>query len=204
MTAYRALVFDLGKVVFDLSFDRVFRSWATASNASYDALKSTFQFDELFDQFERDEITPAAFRAIVCTRLGVTLTNPQFDRGWSALYLDVYPGVEALLARLRQRYRLVALTNTNSLHSRVWPAKYATALRPFERVFCSHELGARKPEARAYRPVLDYLHVEPHQVVFLDDNPDNVRGAENLGLQGVVVTSCAQMSAALRTLGVLD
>jgi glucose-1-phosphatase len=203
MTAYKALVFDLGKVVFDLSFDRVFHAWATAANAPHDALQSTFRFDALFDQFERNEITPAAFRAAVCARLGVTLTDPQFDQGWSALYLDVYPGVEALLARLHQRYRLVALTNTNALHHRVWPAKYAAVLRHFERVFCSHELGARKPEAEAYRPVLDHLQVAPHQIVFLDDSSNNVRGAEHLGLHGIVVTSCAQMSAALRALGVV-
>lgn len=204
MTACKALVFDLGKVVFDLSFDRVFQAWATASNAPYDALKSAFTFDALFDQFERNEIAPAAFRAAVCARLGMTLTDPQFDAGWSALYLDVYPGVATLLARLARRYRLVALINTNALHARVWPAKYAAALRPFERVFCSHELGARKPEARTYRPVLDYLQAAPHEVVFLDDSPDNVRGAESLGLTGIVVTSCAQMRAALRALGVRE
>ena len=104
MTAYKALVFDLGKVVFDLSFDRVFQSWATASNAPYDALKSMFKFDALFERFERNEIAPVAFRAALCDRLGLTLTDPQFDEGWSALYLGVYPGVEALLAQLGRRY----------------------------------------------------------------------------------------------------
>lgn len=202
MPAYKALVFDLGKVVFDLSFDRVSQAWATAANAPCEAFQNTLKFDALFDQFERNEIAPEAFRTAVNARLGLALTDPHFDAGWSALYMGVYPGVEALLARLRRRYRLVALTNTNALHHRVWPAKYAAALRPFERVFCSHELGARKPEAEAYRPVLDYLQVAPHHVGFLDDHPDNVRGAEALGLQGIVVTSYAQMCAALRALGV--
>ena len=203
MPAYKALVFDLGKVVFDLSFDRVFQAWATAANAPCEALQNTLKFDALFDQFERNEIAPEAFRTAVNARLGLALTDLQFDAGWSALYMGVYPGVEALLARLRRRYRLVALTNTNALHARVWPAKYAAALRPFERVFCSHALGARKPEAGAYGPVLDYLQVAPREVVFLDDSPANVRGAECLGLTGIVVTSGAQMRAALRTLGVL-
>lgn len=58
---YRTLIFDLGKVVFDLSFDRVFQSWATASNGQVDELKAKFRFDELFDQFEEDAINPHEF-----------------------------------------------------------------------------------------------------------------------------------------------
>lgn len=203
MSPYKAVIFDLGKVVFDLSFDRVFQYWATASGRPADELRARFRFDDVFDKFETAEITPAVFRAAISQRLGLTLADQEFDAGWSALYLAAYPGINALLARLKQRYQLVALTNTNQLHSAVWQVKYAATLRYFEQVFSSHELGTRKPDARAYQCVLAYLQVTPQQAVFLDDNADNIKGASQLGLHTILVTSPAQMSAALRASGLL-
>jgi len=203
MTTYKALVFDLGKVVFDLSFDRVFQFWAKASTKQAAELKAVFRFDELFDQFEKAAISPQYFRKEVSKRLGLTLTDQEFDAGWCDLYLATYPGIDALLAQLKQRYQLVALTNTNSIHSAVWKLKYASTLHYFDQVFSSHELQARKPEAAAYQRVLSYLQVAPAEVVFLDDNLANVRGAAQLGLKTILVTSYDQMAAELNSLGLL-
>jgi epoxide hydrolase-like predicted phosphatase len=204
MTPYKALIFDLGKVVFDLSFTRVFQAWAKASNRQADELEAAFQFDELFDQFEKAVITPPHFRATLLTRLGLTLTDAEFDAGWCDVYLAAYPGIDALLAQLKKQYQLVALTNTNSIHSPVWHLKYADTLRYFDRVFSSHELYARKPEATAYHRVLDYLQVKPAEAVFLDDNLDNIKGAAQLGLKTILVTSYDQMRAELHALGLLQ
>ena len=204
MNLYKAVIFDLGKVVFDLSFDRIFWFWANASGRYYDEIKSKFQFDDLFDQFEKADVTPEEFRAELSKRLGLMLTDQEFDEGWCALYLDTYHGIDTLLADLQQKYRLVALTNTNIIHSSVWKAKYDNSLRYFEQVFSSHELRERKPNAKAYQIVLDYLRVEPQQAVFLDDNIDNIRGADQLGLKTILVTSCEQMTAELRTIGLLN
>lgn len=203
MTTYKALIFDLGKVVFDLSFDRVFQYWANASTGQYDELKGKFWFDDSFNKFEKAEITPKEFRAAISERLGLTLTDQMFDAGWCDLYLDTYPGIDSLLASLKERYQLVALTNTNSIHSTIWKAKYASTLRYFQKVFSSHELKERKPDAQAYQLVLDYLQVKPAEVVFLDDNLDNVKGADQLGIKAILVTSYEQMTAELQAMGLL-
>ena len=203
MNTYKAVIFDLGKVVFDLSFDRIFHSWARASGRPYAEIKSRFQVDDTFDIFEKDGITPEEFRAQVSQRLGLALTDEAFDEGWCALYLDTYRGIDHVLAELRQKYQLVALTNTNAIHSNVWNIKYADTLRHFQRVFSSHELKERKPDAKAYQIVLDYLRVEPQQAVFLDDNTANVEAAEKLAMKAILVTSFEQMTAELQTLGLL-
>ena len=71
-------------------------------------------------------------------------------------------------------------------------------------MFSSHELKERKPDAKAYQAVLDYLRVEPQQAIFLDDNIDNVRGADQLGIKTILVTSYEQMTVELRTIGLLN
>ena len=204
MNTYKAIIFDLGKVVFDLSFDRVFQFWAHASNKKYDELKNKFRFDSTFDKFEKDDITPAEFRAEISKRLDLTLTDQAFDEGWCNLYLDTYRGIDGLLAKLRQNYQLVALTNTNIIHSEVWLTKYANTLHYFQKIFSSHEMKARKPDAKAYQIVLDYLQVKPHQTVFLDDNIDNIRAADKLGMKVILVTSYEQMTTEFQAIGVTD
>jgi epoxide hydrolase-like predicted phosphatase len=200
MTATKAIIFDLGKVVFDLSFDRVFQNWANTSGQSFEEIKSRFVFDEVFDRFEKNEISPDQFRAAISQRLNIHLSDEDFDNGWCDLYLGTYAGIDNLLISLKRKYRLVALTNTNAIHYKVWPTKYAETLSHFEKIFSSHELMTRKPEAKIFEMVLEYLNMEPGQTLFLDDNTDNINGAENLGIPALLVTSQEQMRTILSQL----
>lgn len=179
--------------MFDLSFDRVFQFWAAAANQPIETVKDNFQFDAFFDEFERGDVSNEAFRAEISRRLNLKLTDQVFDEGWCALYLDVYQGIDELLSSLKMKYQLVALTNTNSIHEQVWKTKYRESLGYFDKVFCSHELKTRKPEKQAYQPVIDYLGVEPQQIIFLDDSYTNTEGAAQLGIKTILVESPQQM-----------
>lgn len=204
MDSYKAIIFDLGKVVFDLSFDRTFQFWSNASDRQFDDIKNKFQFDTFFDKFEKDEITSGQFRTEISKRLNLKLSDHEFDKGWCDLYLDTYRGIDNLLADLKQNYKIIALTNTNMIHSKVWKKKYAGTLRHFQKIFSSYELKERKPDMKAYQIVLDYLQVEPQQTVFLDDNIDNIKGADQLGIKTILVTSYEQMTDELRKIGLLN
>jgi len=204
METYEALIFDLGKVVFDLSFDKVFQFWASASGQKAETLKGKFQFNEFFDEFEKGEISDATFRAEISQHLSLKLSHNVFDEGWCSLYLDVYEGINELLSGLKKQYKLVALTNTNSIHAQTWKTKYRESLGHFDKVFCSHELRTRKPERRAYQSVLDYLQIKPQRTIFLDDSPINIVGAAQLGIQTILVESQQQMRTDLRKMLHLD
>lgn len=200
MTEFKALIFDLGKVVFDLSFDRVFQSWATSSSEQFEEIKSKFQFDQLFDKFEKNEVSAEEFRTSISKRLNLKLNDTDFDNGWCDLYLDIYEDIDNLLTELKYNYKLVALTNTNIIHNKIWRVKYADILRHFEKIFSSHEIQTRKPESKSYQIVLDYLKCKPTETLFLDDNSDNIRGAEKLGIKTILVTSTEQMKHDLQKL----
>jgi glucose-1-phosphatase len=204
MNQYKAIIFDLGKVIIDISVERILAFWARASGRDLEEVKDMFVFDGFHEQFERGEVSEERFRAEVSRYLGLQLSDADFDCGWCDIYNGIYEGIDDLLLELKSRYRVVALTNTNILHARAWQALYGETMGLFEHVFSSHEIGARKPERRAYQIVLDYLGVKPEQAVFLDDNAANVRAAEEMGISGIVVTSPMQMREELVRLGVVD
>lgn len=203
MTEFKALIFDLGKVVFDLSFNRVFHSWANYSGRQFDDIKSKFQFDLFFDKFEKNEVSAQEFRANVLKRLNLKLTDEDFDNGWCNLYLDIYEDMDNLLTELKSNYKVVALTNTNVIHHKIWRVKYVETLRHFQKIFSSYEIETRKPERESYQIVLDYLKCKPAETIFLDDNLENIAGAKNLGITTVLVTSTEQMKHCLQEFGTL-
>ncbi len=76
--------------------------------------------------------------------------------------------------------------------SNAWPSlerKYALlGLRHFFDAFIiSARLGCVKPDERMYRTGLAGLNLPPQDVIFVDDWPEFVRVAVDLGMQGAVM-----------------
>ncbi len=194
---YRAIIFDGGGVLFPFSFENTFNYWAKVSSMKIETIKKRFSFDNTFKKFEQGEIEPSVFRNHIRTKLKLEIDNEKFDEGWNSIYGKFFPGMERLLRNLKKGYRLIGLTNTNKIHMRKWRILYQRPLRHFEKIFCSCEIGARKPELKAYKIVLNYLNTNPNEVIFLDDNIEHIRVAERLGIKSILATSFNQIKSKL-------
>lgn len=202
MNSYKALVFDLGKVIFDVSFGFAFDKWSAVSGIEQKMISKQFRFDEAFEQFERGEIETGVYRKHVSQLIGFELSETDFLSGWNNIYMDVYPGIGRTLAALKMNYRLVALTNTNAEHAKIWPERYSDVLIHFEKIFSSHEMKTRKPETAAYQTVLNYLQLQASEIIFLDDNAANTKAAEEAGIKSIRVGSSSQMTDELKKEGI--
>lgn len=198
----QAVIFDLGNVVFECSFEPTYEYWGALTKQGPATIATLLNNNDHEDLFEKDMMSAEEFRVSVSRSINYTLTQEQFERGWNAIYGKVISGVLPFLQVLKNKYRLIALTNTNKTHSRVWVSRYQTVLSEFEKIFCSHEMGTRKPEAEAYQICLDYLRLRPNESVFLDDRAENIQGAKNMGIHGIQVYSFDQMLHEMNKLGV--
>jgi HAD superfamily hydrolase (TIGR01509 family) len=52
----------------------------------------------------------------------------------------------------------------------------------------SHEVGFYKPEHEIYELTCERLGLPPEQLAFLDDHPDYIRGAEEVGMHAITFT----------------
>jgi epoxide hydrolase-like predicted phosphatase len=202
MDKYQAIIFDVGNVIVNISGDNVFEYWAMISNRDADVIKQRFEIDDTYHQFERGELEPALYRQYILEKIGLQMSDDEFDKGWNNIYTDLVPGIEQLLQDLKPEFRLTALTNTNVIHAKKWRTKYASVLQYFEKIFCSHEIKARKPERKAYEIVLTYLQMEPNAVVYLDDIPECVEAATDMGIDSILVRSSEHMVDELNKLGI--
>jgi glucose-1-phosphatase len=196
-----ALLFDLGRVVLDIDFDKVLACWAGHAGCDPASLGGRLKPDENFRRHETGEITDADFFAGLRGSLGIDVSDAQFLEGWNAIFTGEMPGISALLARASQRLPLYAFSNTNRPHVEHFSTQYAGVLGHFREIFLSSAIGLRKPDAAAYDHVVKAIGVPANRIVFFDDLAANIEGARSRGLIAVHVTSPDDVADALAALG---
>ena len=94
------------------------------------------------------------------------------------LFDDVVPALE----RLRERYRLMTLSNGNADLRLIGLQTY------FEHTLAAHDAGAAKPDRRIFDALLARAGLAATQVLYVGDDPyADVQGARNAGLQAAWV-----------------
>jgi len=182
-------IFDLGNVIVDIDFNRVFGAWSDFSRVPLATLKQKFVMGEAFHQHERGEISDEAFAEALCHEMDLPLSYEQFSHGWQAIFVGLRPEVTAIMRKLRQQgHRVVVLSNTNRLHTTFWPDEYPEVRESADHIYLSQEMGMRKPETRIYQQVLEAEGFSANDTVFFDDNVDNIEGARQLGINSILVT----------------
>src|SRR5262245_29524942 len=177
-----ALLFDFGGVLVSIDFGLAFDSWAQAANVAPDSVAARFVFDAAYLANERGEIDGAKYFTTLRSTLGVTLSDEQLLAGWNAIFLEPMPGISDLLVWLAARMPLYLFSNTNRLHHECWSVRYRELLAPLTGIYCSHEVGERKPNLQAFVSVARRIGLPPHRIAFFDDLKENVLGARKAGL----------------------
>jgi putative hydrolase of the HAD superfamily len=197
-----ALLFDLGRVVLDIDFNKALTCWAGHAGCEVTHLGGRFARDEIYRRHETGEISDAEFFAGLRESMGIGLTDTQFLEGWNAIFAGEMPGIAPLLARAAKRLPLYAFSNTNGAHVEHFSQTYADVLGHFREIFLSSSIGLRKPDAAAYDHVVKAIGVPAERIVFFDDAAENIEGARARGLTAVHVTSPEDVAEALAALGI--
>ena len=197
-----ALLFDLGRVVLDIDFDKAIACWAGHAGCEADDLVRRFVRAEDYHHHEMGKISDAAYFESLRASLGVGLSDAQFLEGWNAIFAGEMPGIAPLLKRAAGHVPLYAFSNTNNAHVEHFSVAYADVLGHFRELYLSSTIGLRKPDAAAYDHVVKAIGVPADRIVFFDDSAENVEGARARGLTAVHVTSPDDVADALAALGI--
>ncbi len=112
----------------------------------------------------------------------------------------VDPEIIRLIDSLIKNYSVYVMTNTIEPHFQYWSTlgfnKY------FKRIFRSDTDHFMKPEREAYEFVVNAIDAEPDECVFIDDLEKNVKGAESLGIRGIVYRNSTDLVRDLVKIGV--
>ncbi len=194
---FDTIIFDLGGVILNLDYQRTISGLGQIFSQDASHFYTRTAQNELFDRFERGEVSPDEFRSHVVKMFDAQqVVDPKeraidIDAAWNALILDIPEKTFEVLARLSKSHRTFLLSNTNSIHLEyffnVYKANYEATHGAFadffEVAYYSHLMGQRKPEPRIFQTLIDTHALDPKRTLFLDDNLHNLEGAQSVGLQ---------------------
>ena len=191
----RNIIFDLGKVLVDFEPERCMEALGF-SEAAKDAFRRKI-FPGLWIACDRIPYTEAEIRALFKEQLPGF--EAESDRLWDSLedISRVMPYTVSWLRGLKERgYRLYILSNYGRRSYELNSPGYGF-LSMTDGQLISYEIQSIKPEPKIYRTLCRRFAICPEESVFLDDRPENVETARQLGFRGIVFESYEKASASL-------
>ena len=195
------VVFDFGNVVGFFSHRRSAEQVAALAGLDADEVLAFLYGGELERSFDGGGLAVEAYRELVRRRFGLTAGDEVFDRALGDMFTP-NPEVCGLLPRLRPRYRLLLLSNTNAIHAASFRPQFAAYFPHFDHLVLSHEVRLSKPDAAVYRHCEKLARVPPGECLFIDDIAANVEGARACGWHGLVYRPNDDLAGTLIRMGV--
>jgi putative hydrolase of the HAD superfamily len=197
----RAAVFDLGGVLEHIGPPTWRLKWQRRCGLTEAEFDAALQRADPSGLVPTGGLTESELRARYADTLAL---SPADADEMMADTWDWYCGVldEPLadyLRALRPRVKTAILSNSADGARREETRRYQLPDLVDVLVY-SHEVGLAKPDPAIFRLVCERLGVEPSEAVFVDDLPENVGAAADLGLHAVLHESTEQTIAAVDTL----
>jgi len=198
----KVIVFDLGNVLIHFDYGRI---KAALNNIDFGLgdrfIKKYYDNYHIHQKFEKWELTNNEFVEIMLDWCENKIDSETFMQIYADLFTEKTE-ITALLPKLKEKYLLILLSNTNFIHQKYGWEKY-DFLKYFDKLVLSHEVGAIKPEEKIYKAVEEYTNELPENHLFIDDITEYVDGAKSLGWMGMELDSNNKLIADLRFYNIL-
>jgi HAD superfamily hydrolase (TIGR01509 family) len=175
-------LFDLGNTLIKLAYERVLESICKRATISRDDLVELLEEPGGYRELERGVVTFEQFHGFLRDRAEYRGSFEEFHAVWSDFFDGPIPGMEDVLERLRERYRIAFISNSNEVHAEVIPKKFAALFRPEDRIILSHRFKVAKPDPELFHRALEVIGSKPGEAAFIDDLLENVIAARSIGL----------------------
>jgi putative hydrolase of the HAD superfamily len=209
MATIRGVIFDYGSTLITFDGD-----WAEIRAQAHRALLEALRADGVklressflerlarkFDEYERKRLIDHAettATAVLVETLQAERVPPQplsrLQRGLRAMYAvseshwKLFPQTHTALRRIRALgLRMAMLSNASDAANVRRMLVNHKLVKIFDPVVISAEIGVRKPDARAFQPILTAWGIPPAQIVMVGDQLGmDVIGAKNLGMKTI-------------------
>ncbi len=190
-----AVVFDIGGVLIELDGLPAIAKLLDSAQ-SYDVIYKKWMSAPSVIAHETGQMSPEVFSQEVVKEMDFPVSPEAFMDNFASWIVGAFPDAITLLKRLSTQCKVAALSNTSPPH---WARVVETGLDAhFDHLFLSHEIGHLKPSRESFQIVLDQLELPAVEVVFFDDNADNVAAAKAIGMHAHQVFNPQEAQQALK------
>ena len=122
-----------------------------------------------------------------------------FYDAWATMLKSDIPGTVALLHQLKTRYKIYGLTNWSDETISIAYDRYSF-FKEFDGIVVSGQEKMIKPNKEIYHLLLDRYHLKAENSVFIDDNINNIKAAEEVGMYGIHFENPVQLKTSLSSM----
>ena len=196
-------LFDLGNTVIKLAYERVLAAICDDASIARDDLVELFEEPGAYRDMERGAVSFYDFYEFLCDHAGYRGSIRDFHRVWSDFFDGTMPGIEELLDRIRERYRVAFLSNSNEIHAELIPKQFAGLFHKDDPFVFSHRLKVAKPDPDIFRLALQSIGATAQNTIFIDDLLENVLAAKAIGMRAFQFSDARTLTKELETEGLL-
>lgn len=181
----KAIIFDMGGVILRTVDPSKREAMAKRLGTSRQELEQAFFQSPTSLQSEIGELSDVEhWQTILALYQQPLETYPQ-------MYAEFFSGdaidleLIAYIRSLKQNYKVGLLSNA-WVNARQNIRELHDFVDVFDVSIFSAEVGLRKPDERLFRLILEQMSVEPQAAIFVDDLPQNIAGAAEVGMHTVL------------------
>lgn len=177
----KAIIFDLGNVIVNVHWDKLYAKLSASGNKSMAYIENYNESSSALRDFESGKINVKEFYRILSSDLDLNMGLNEFKNAWCNMF-SLNKKVEQAIKVLKQRYRLVLLSNVDVVHFNYIKNNYKI-LDEFDDFVLSYEVGCRKPNPLIFIEAIRKARTMPFNCLYFDDIPLFVLAAKFMGIK---------------------
>lgn len=181
------VIFDLGQVIVDLDAPAVVTEFARLTKGANRDFKELLEESSYLFDYEVGKLTDQEFVEAANLFWGAQISEDEFRYAWNLMIKSISIERLRLMEKLMTTHKVLILSNTNAMHELYFDGMVRDLTgRPMSdyahTAYYSHRIGYRKPNEAIYRYIIEEQGLSPQKALFLDDKPENIMAARNVGL----------------------
>jgi len=201
MSAIRLTLFDFGNVLAHIDFNEF---WRTLGLRHPDEIAPYADgYTSWTHEYEMGFISTTQYFTELQSVFSRRFDAKQLEQAFANIIMEPINGMAEIVECVSRLHRTALVSNTNELH-------YKNSIEPSEAVgylrkqYLSYQLHIMKPAQEFYDIILKDEHMDPSEVLFIDDLEINVEGARAAGMHAIKFENYMQVKERLKALKILD
>ena len=188
MATTKNLIFDLGNVLYDIDFTKMYAAFNELGIPNFENHFTLNKSDQIFFDLELGLISEQQFCEGFNSLYNLSLTNQQIIAAWNALLVGYRPQSIEWVKANNNNYNTFLYSNTNQIHYDHFIPQFEQEMggnfeKLFKTPYFSHKIGQRKPDPASFKHILEKEGLVAEETIFIDDNEPNIIAGASVGLQ---------------------
>ena len=181
------IIFDLGNVILNIDYQNTIDAFEKIGVPDASIFYSKSSQLNIFNQLETGRISKQNF-ILEIQKFVPKASASQIINAWNAILQDLPNERLEILKDIKDKFSIFLLSNTNTIHiekiiDKLGEKKYEEFYNLFDKVYYSHEVKLRKPNADIFKLVIKENCLSIKNTLFIDDSIQHIESAKKIGLK---------------------